>query len=163
MLVVQKKLEWVLGVALSKTIEPIQRLLKALIGIDKLIIDTLNELEFEIEEYQRGQLLKGQLSTGDLITPKYKPFTIKQKEKDPRYKAPSDTPNLLDTGDYYDSIMAKVKNKFIEITATDSKSTDLEKKYSDKILGWNKETKDAFCEDVLFPTLKEKLRSIANI
>ena len=149
--------------ALSDKFAPINKLLKVLLTIDKLIIDTLGELDFEIENYQRGQLLKGELSTGDLITPKYKPFTIKSKEKDPRYKAPSDTPNLLNTGDYYDSIMAKVKSRFIDITATDNKSDDLEKKYSKNILGWNKETKESFCNDVLEPVLIEKIENIIKI
>lgn len=147
----------------SKRFKPILKLFTVLSAIDKLVIETLKELTFEIENYQQGQLLKGQLATGDLITPKYKPFTIKQKERDPRYKAPNDTPNLLDSGDYYDSIMAKVKSKYIDVVATDSKSDDLEAKYSKDILGWNQETKDAFANEVFLPTLEEKIKSIIQV
>lgn len=146
--------------ALSKALEPLKRLMEKLSNIEDLIIDVLNNLEFEIEQYQRDQLSDGLLSDGNLITPKYSRNTKRIKAQDPRYNAPFGTPNLLDSGDFYDSILADVSKKFIDITATDSKLSKLTNKYSDKILGWNEETKKEFSREILGPAIVERLKQI---
>ena len=146
--------------ALYKALEPLKRLMEKLSNIEDLIIDVLNDLEFEIEQYQRDQLSDGLLSDGNLITPKYSRNTKRIKAQDPRYNAPFGTPNLLDSGDFYDSILADVSKKFIDITATDSKLSKLTNKYSDKILGWNEETKKDFCSEILGPAIVERLKNI---
>mgnify|MGYP000041009761 CR=1 FL=1 len=101
---------------------------------DKLLLEAVRNFEKEIILFNQEQLQDGELSTGQDITPPYRPFTISVKKgKGQVY----DRVTLLDTGDYYSKFfLVYFKDKF-SIESTDRKALSLELKYSIDILGLN--------------------------
>ncbi len=141
--------------ALSKRLDKIIKGLEV-VSTEKFYIDIVKDLDRELEDYQRFQMLKGQTNTGDLITPKYTKWTKANKAGDPSYKAPFGTPNLKNTGNFQDSIFAKVSSGFVKFGATDSKTSGLMDKYKN-IFGLNSMTLEEFIKDVLTPVTVERI------
>ncbi len=89
-----------------------------------------------LEELNREQMLEGEDSEGNEITPKYRSaIYAAQKPSNPKRKFL--TPNLKNTGAFHRSIRATLSGQSIRFNATDSKKAKLLAKYG-KVLGLNK-------------------------
>ena len=130
-----------------------------LVSSEKFYIETIEELDRELEQAQVNQMLKGQTNNGSLIEPKYAAITRKFKANDSRYNAPMGTPNLLNKGDFQDDIFAKIEGNFVKWGSTDSKTPDLMDKYKN-IFGLNDMSLEEFIKDVLTPVLIQKINGV---
>lgn len=93
--------------------------------IKESIQETLSEVEdLQIEQFSRGLNSQGR-QIGQLRSEEYARY-----KKNRGGKAPFGVVDLKDEGDFYSKIIAKLENKFISITSTDSKTQDLEDKYN---------------------------------
>ncbi len=116
----------------------IERLIYALKGFDVYfelqMFFEQPEIESLVIEMQQMQLNEGKRSDNSEITPEYTPYTVFLK----RIKGqPSDRVTLKDKGDFYESIKTSPTDRFLEIFATDKKTSDLQAKYGENILGLN--------------------------
>ena len=131
----------------------------ALISKPKFYLDIIKDLDRELEEYQRIQMLRGQTNKGDLITPKYSKFTRKEKASDPRYKAPFGTPNLLNKGEFQDGIFTRITGNKAIFGSVDDKTSELTQKYKN-IFGLNSLTKSDFIKDILEPLTIDRINAV---
>lgn len=99
-----------------------------------LAIDVLLELEDDIVQLNQEQIYIGQRSDGERITPEYTEYTKFLKFKKGQ---PNDRVTLLDTGDFYDSILINIVGESLIFDATDPKTPDLLEKYGENIFGLN--------------------------
>lgn len=81
---------------------------------------------------QRGQLFQGLTKDETPIIPPYSPGTVARKKKK---KQPFNRVTLKDTGDFYRGILIDVRGEDVVFESADSKSGDLQKRYSKKIFG----------------------------
>ena len=92
-----------------------------------LMIETLDELETEIANLNREQLLEGVDGLGNLMPPYSFLTTQRSPHKNGRIK-------LYDEGDFHASIFASSNGTFLELSAKDWKYEMLEERYGN-ILG----------------------------
>jgi hypothetical protein len=127
------------------------RVLKALhdLNREKLLDIAIDErILWQIAEYNREQLSKGERSDGSSL-PDYSQTSVEMFGKE------QGAIKLYDTGDFYNSIEAKVVNDVIAILSSplkrDSVSgniTNLKQKYENEIIGINEENLQKIREQV---------------
>ena len=127
---------------------PFQALEKKLIALKNGglndIVKTLVVLEQDFaKDLNRSQLIDGQNIDASDIEPAYSRTTVSIKKSKRQI---SDRVTLKDTGDFYKSFTLKTNNDSFVISATDSKTNKLQKKYGNKILGLSEENKALFAE-----------------
>lgn len=102
---------------------------------------------------QKKQLFTGLRSDDKPIIPPYTPGTVVRKKKK---KQPFNRVTLKDKENFYKGVLMDVRGEDYVITSADSKTADLEKKYSKKILGlgsdakntWKKHLEPAFIKEI---------------
>jgi len=127
---------------------PFQALEKKLISLKNGglndIVKSLVVLEQDFaKDLNRSQLIDGQNIDTSNIEPAYSRTTVSIKKSKRQI---SDRVTLKDTGDFYKSFTLKTNNDSFVISATDSKTNKLQKKYGNKILGLSEENKALFAE-----------------
>jgi len=123
--------------------KPLSAKLQALLngGLNDIVKSlVVLEQDFAIDLNQ-GQLNEGQNIDKSDIIPEYSRTTISIKKSKNQI---SDRVTLRDTGDFYKSFKLKAENDSFSISATDSKTNKLQKKYGTKILGLSEESKAIF-------------------
>ena len=123
--------------------KPLSAKLQALLngGLNDIVKSlVVLEQDFAIDLNQ-GQLNEGQNIDKSDIIPEYSRTTISIKKSKNQI---SDRVTLRDTGDFYKSFKLKAENDSFSISATDSKTNKLQKKYGTKILGLSEESKAVF-------------------
>ncbi len=115
------------------------------LNTEKIASDSMIQTRDDLEDWQREQLFSGKNSKNNFIKPKYKLSTrvIKRKKGQP-----TDRVTLKDNGDFYDGIVADIGTSVYNITSTDSKTFDLERKYSEAIFGLNKISRAGYASDL---------------
>lgn len=81
---------------------------------------------------QKEQLFQGLTKDETPIVPPYSPGTVTRKKKK---KQPFNRVTLKDTGDFYKGILIDVRGEDVVFESADSKSGDLQKRYTKKIFG----------------------------
>jgi len=95
----------------------------------RAFFDILEKEEKEMAEINREQLDDGEYTTGNDITPAYTSLTVSiKKAKGQRF----DKVTLRDTGDFHNSISYDVVDNSVIISASDSKTAKLNRKYRRK-------------------------------
>lgn len=102
---------------------------------------------------QKKQLFTGLRSDDTPIVPPYTPGTVARKKKK---KQPFNRVTLKDKENFYKGVLMDVRGEDYIMTSADSKTVDLEKKYSKKILGlgsdakqtWKKQLEPAFIKEI---------------
>ena len=123
--------------------KPLSAKLQALLngGLNDIVKSlVILEQDFAIDLNQ-GQLNEGQNIDKSDIIPEYSRTTVSIKKSKNQI---SDRVTLRDTGDFYKSFKLKAENDSFSISATDSKTNKLQKKYGTKILGLSEESKAIF-------------------
>ncbi|MCK5607925.1 hypothetical protein KAR91_38955 [Candidatus Pacearchaeota archaeon] len=130
-----------------------------------VIVDTaIEETEEQLLDLNRSQLIIGQKSDGQAITPRYTPAYAKRKKG----SKSSPTPDLLVSGKFYKSFDAQVKKRTIEIegTAKTSKGFDysahLEKRYSSEIYGLTEQNTAIYARELL-PLIQKGITDVLQI
>ena len=139
------------------------------------VIEVMDSNLLFLVELQKFQLLAGQNSIGEYLSPTYiEDSYFKSKDSAKRYsdfkeslsqetnteiykKKPKDVPNLIITGSLiYNTIYAKTGSDYIEISARSSIIGKLEAKYKN-LFGINKTGWDYFSDKYLIPQLNDKI------
>ena len=95
----------------------------------RAFFDILENEEKEMAEINREQLDDGEYTTGNDITPAYTSLTVSiKKAKGQRF----DKVTLRDTGNFHNSISYDVVDNSVIISASDSKTAKLNRKYRRK-------------------------------
>lgn len=126
--------------------------------LNTIVYESIKEA-FEANErfvldQQRAQLKRGEYKEKLPIRPVYTSIYKNLKNKS------SFTPNLLDTGTFYQSIKLLVHETYAEITTEDPKAKYLFKRYEangNNLFGLQDESLDNFIQEFVNPILKEKL------
>lgn len=100
--------------------------------LPQIVASEINQVISEVEDLNIAQLQAGIDSQKKQIKPDYTDYTksIKQAKGQPTNRV-----TLKDEGDFYKSITYKADAKGVEYKATDIKTTALEEKYGEEILG----------------------------
>ena len=130
----------------------------AKVSSEEFYTDIIKSLDFELEEYQRLQMSRGQNNEGNPIG-ELRSAAYARRKKANGGIAPLGRVDLRDTTAFQDSIFTKVSNNFITWGATDSKTSDLVKKYGD-IFGLNDFTLKEFQEEILKPRLIKEIDGV---
>lgn len=97
-----------------------------------------------MEESQRAQMMAGETSLGEPITPPYTLFTIRMKEMKGQ---PSDRVTLRDTGAFHSAIFVERNGKELIFGSTDEKTTKIIQKYGEGIFGLKTEAYEPLREE----------------
>ena len=128
------------------------------VSSEDFYVDIIKSLDFELEEYQRLQMSRGQNNEGNPIG-ELRSAAYARRKKASGGIAPLGQVDLRDTGDFQDSIFTKISNNFIKWGATDSKTSDLVQKYGD-IFGLSDFTLNEFQEEILKPRLIKEINGV---
>jgi hypothetical protein len=115
---------------------------------------------FDIIQSIRAQMKRGERGDGQKISPRYSSITyaIDKQRKNP---SPGfGIPDLYDTGAFQAGIYIKFGNYNFTIGSNDSKSPDLEAKYTTQIFATNQNTKRELVPKIyqrLFASLKQQM------
>ena len=138
---------------IKEKIEALNYAIDNIYEVLRLAIDRHKNL---FEDANTSQLNKGLLNDNNPITPEYRTLTKSIK----RLKGqPIDRVTLKDTGAFHKSITVELYADGLDFDATDSKTLDLEKKYTINILGIN----DEDLKEILETTIIEEMQEIINI
>lgn len=121
--------------------------------IEERVILTCKAYEPEIIDMNTAKLESGETSTGNPVTPGYRPLTISIKRQKGQ---PTDRVTLKDTGDFHRSFQVRFQGKYLAIYATDEKAEKLERKYSKDIYGLSNEDQDELAQMIL-PGMRKNL------
>ncbi len=124
--------------------------------IKRFIFEILSSKSAELEDLNIAQLTKGERSDGTKIRPNYADsgYAAFKNARNPR--AGKGTPDLKDTGDFYQGIKVRVTRQSVITSGTDEKTDALQFKYGDEIIGINIEGLDA--RELLMPELLIKIK-----
>ena len=111
--------------------------------LDKIIIDAVKENEDIVIDLNTSQLFQGKESTGEAITPPYRPMTISIKASKGQ---PTNRVTLKDEGDFYRGFFVNYSNDWFALGSDDEKALKLERKYGTDIYGLTQESIDELCE-----------------
>lgn len=111
--------------------------------LDKIIIDAVKENEHIVIDLNTEQLWQGKESTGEPITPGYRPMTISIKSIKGQ---PTNRVTLKDEGDFYRGFFVNYGNDWFALGSDDEKAQKLERKYGTDIYGLTQESIDELCE-----------------
>lgn len=130
------------------------------------------------EDYVKAntdQMYDGKLSTGDDITPSYQddPY-FKSRESAQRYsdwkdaitpspKRKKGTPNLFINGKFHRSITMRVSGDSLNIRSDFYKADAIERKFSEKIYGLNKDSRVKYIAQSFLPALKKRVTNITKL
>jgi len=129
--------------------------------IKRFIFEILSSRSAELEDVNIAQLTRGERSDGTKISPRYADsgYAAFKNARNPR--AGKGTPDLKDTGDFYQGIKVRVTRQSIITSGTDEKTDALQFKYGDEIIGINVEGLDVV--DLLMPELLMKIKQYLGI
>lgn len=131
-----------------------------LLDLRSSVPEIINDTEAELKMAQKEQLGEGYRADGRLITPKYSAMTeLLKAKKGQRY----DVVTLHDTGDFWASIEARADKSKIHWEARDWKFEQLVDKYSDKILGLDRDYLGVYTDEVFRPELKQYVESTTGL
>ena len=125
------------------------------------VILCMEQSQYEILSFNRGQLFMGETSTDKLISPMYRSEGYAEFKESINPKPGKGVPDLFVTGEFYNGLFVsfnKVKYTFT-VASRDSKAPKLERKYGEKIYGLNSENKGYFATEILKPKLIARLRT----
>lgn len=111
----------------------------------KDLLGIIRSHEAEAVDLNIEQMMAGQDSDGNRITPEYAPFTIEIKKAKGQ---PYDRVTLKDEGDFHRSMFMKADNFPVMFDSKDSKTDDLTRKYGNSIFGLTKQHLGDFKEDI---------------
>lgn len=110
----------------------------AMEGLQEQIGKILADMEVQFVAWQTEHLFFGHYPDGEDIEPEYTELTKEIKQSKGQ---PYDRVTLLDTGDFYARIFAKVQGDELVIDSEDWKSDKLKKKYGERIFGLSEDEK----------------------
>lgn len=115
---------------------------------------------FDIVQSIRSQMLRGERGDNQKIQPKYSSpiYAIDKQRRNPQ--AGFGNPDLYDTGAFQGGIYIKFGNYNFTIGSNDSKSPDLEAKYTTQIFALNTTSREQLIPKIyarLFRSLKQQL------
>ena len=113
---------------------------EAIDGLQEELSRILADMEVQFVAWQTERLFFGQYPDGSEIEPEYTDYTIEIKQMKGQ---PYDRVTLLDTGDFYGRIFAKMDGEELVIDSEDWKSEHLKGKYGENIFGLRDEDKEA--------------------
>lgn len=108
------------------------------IDMEELIRQAVISNESKLLDMNRRQMLSGERSDGDLISPDYFSLSYAFEKKKMGTKAPFGVPDLKYTGAFQRDMVLLVEGNEWEIGSTDDKTPELTRKYA-KIFGLTKE------------------------
>lgn len=131
------------------------------VNIKSTIVMCLEQSQYEIIAFNRGQLHAGQDNTGGLIDRKYKrkQYALFKEELNP---VPGyGTPDLYVSGNFYNGIGVVVNSSQwnFTISSSDSKAPKLELKYSTDIYGLDPENTEYLSQEIIKPKIIDSLRN----
>jgi hypothetical protein len=129
-------------------------------GIDLMAWDSIDETGKEYAEKNAEQMFEGRLNDGTPITPAYAAKTIAIKKKKGQ---PYDIVTLRDTGAFHSSMNAMADNDLIRVGGNVDYENDLQKKYSDKIFGLDKEKKSEYTFGPFWGAIKPKIEDVTKL
>lgn len=137
-----------------------QRRLERL-DIVQLIEDIIQGDEAIIVELNQKQLLAGKNADGSKVRPiyasdKYADF---KQQITPNSERGQYTPNLYLTGQFYSTFFVLATNSIITY-GSDGDVNDLETKYSSKIFGLTKESKEFYINNYLLPKVMQAIDNL---
>ena len=144
------------------TIHEKLRLIKT-VDIAKIALAIVAETKDEVIDKNRAQLLDGVDKTGKKLKTYRSPAYAKKKHE--RNPFPGyGIADLYNTGAFQDGFKLKIltKNSF-DIFSSDSKSSDLIKKYGANIFGLNTESKKEYSKETMQPKLVHEVKSIMKL
>lgn len=106
-------------------------------------------------DLNRAQLMEGVNNEDQIITPAYKPSTIKAKKKRGQ---PYNKVTLFWDGNFHRALKARRKGGTFELFDTDKKDADLREKYGDEIEGLTPESMQKVSQ-AMAPSILEQSRS----
>lgn len=127
------------------------------INFDAIVRDSFEQTKGLIASFNKDNLKKGFLATGDPIRPEYGSIPYAAKKFNENGMAPFGTPDLFLTGAFQDAINIKVNAKSFTTFSTDSKASKLELKYSSKIYGLPVIKNSEYVETIK-PIIVEKIK-----
>jgi hypothetical protein len=140
--------------ALAAALKSLPRVLTAAVA------DVARDNSYVLEDANAAQLGEGLDANGRDITPEYAPLTVEIKQAKGQ---PTSHVTLRDSGDFYASIVAKVRSEAIELEGTDPKTQELQQKYGNAVIGLSDEAVAEFREDYVRPALQAKTREILGL
>jgi hypothetical protein len=140
--------------ALAAALKALPRTLTATVG------DVVRAHGHVLEDANTAQLADGLDADNRDITPEYAPLTVEIKKEKGQ---PSDRVTLRDEGNFYASIVARVRAQEVEMEGTDPKTQELQQKYGNNIIGLSDAAVDEFREDYVRPELQAKTREVLGL
>ncbi|HEX7906232.1 MAG TPA: hypothetical protein VF487_20300 [Chitinophagaceae bacterium] len=120
----------------------------------------IKETSDAIADQQAEQMINGQRSDNKEINPQYSPLTIEIKKSKGQV---TDRVTLRDTGSFQNKIAVYVKEDRFDITSTDEKTGQLEKKYGRQIFGLNKQHLEEYGRESFQPALKKYIEQTTGL
>lgn len=132
------------------------------IDIFQLASQTIADSKIEIADKNRAQLMEGYDKNGKKLK-KYA-STAYAKRKNQRNPFPGfGTPDLYNMGNYQEGITLRILTKqTFEMYSTDWKYALLKKKYPDN-LGLSNQSKEEIQNEIVIPSLRQKVKSILRV
>lgn len=129
------------------------------VQVQPIIVKCLEQSQYEILAFNRGQLFMGENNKGLSITPRYRSQAYADFKESINAKPGYGTPDLFVTGEFYNSLQIKVNPTEFTIFSSNNKAPKLEKKYGQNIYGLTPENKAYFATEVLRPKLVTELKT----
>ena len=134
------------------TIDELLQNLKSL-NLREQVPKLVEQTSYEITALNQAQLYFGVDSTVSPLT-RYRSRSYAEKKNLQNPKPGFGNPDLFLTGAFYKGISVVVKGYDYEITSTDSKSDDLEKKYGSQIFGLAPKNKEKYASGLLLESIQ---------
>lgn len=135
------------------------------VEIRPIIALCVEQSQYEILAFNRGQLYMGEGSNDKLLSPSYRSEGYAEFKESMNPKPGLGTPDLFLTGAFYNSLQMDVNKSQMTFTvgSKEEKAPKLERKYGEKIYGLNSENKAYFSQEILRPKIVDKLRSAIGV
>lgn len=125
------------------------------IQVRPIIALCLEQSQYEVLSFNRGQLYMGEDNKGRLLSPMYRSQAYADFKESLNPKPGYGIPDLFVTGEFYNSIQIKVNPSQFTFTifSENSKAPKLERKYGQNIYGLNEENKQYFGNEIIRPKI----------
>lgn len=135
------------------------------VEIKPIIALCVEQSQYEILSFNRGQLYMGYGSNDNPLSPKYRSEGYAEFKQSQNPKPGLGTPDLFLSGAFYNSLQLDVNKSQMTFTVSskDEKAPKLERKYGEKIYGLDSENKGYFSQEILRPKIIDKLRTAIGV
>lgn len=135
------------------------------VNFKEVVALSMNQTKDEMVKFNQDDLSVSLLSTSTPITPRYKSGAYAKNKFALNPSAGLGSPDLKLTGSFYRGIYVTVDLASYSFTlnSTDSKSTQLELRYTPKIFGLTYDSKSIYALQTLRPVLNANLRIAIGI